>query len=596
MDVQGLEPEAAAAVYLEAIQSYRAQLEANPDDTEALAELGLALLYHRITMNQIDGIERPLDDEPLELLKRAYRLDPHRVGTLWGLGLYHRMALEHDKAVHYFEHLANTRPTDYHARSSLAQALRDAGRLDEAEQVTVALIDDVRELPGFENHYLNNVSVLADIRMRQGRTEEAERLLQEASSLGAPTTEGGHQQPMVACTHQALGQLYRSQGRSDEATALLVKAADIEPHRSDYQFQAAEQLFFEARFEDAERYVQRALAAADRPAYRALRERIHEELRIQREDPAAAGRTPHEADFDAALRAFERYELQLAKTRNQAALEGSPELRYRVMAGFLHLLDGAYEPATAAFEKVLASDADELGALTGMGHVELSGQDPAAARAQLEPLLVTLEQRLDLSLETPDGYDWTVYKMAALGVGWSHSNQAQHPEAIATYDKVLLHHPSDIFALLGKGNSLSALGKLDQAEAQLQRILDIDPDNQYAMAELALVHFNRGDMGTAQQTFEAALDVAPEGYTCPHEGLGLVMLRQGRTDDAKAAFEKAIEINPNIEYRKYNELARIHIAEGDLDEARRLLEKSVANFPHDPEAAEMLAGLEGGAP
>ncbi len=585
MDVHGLPPEEAAKVYEQAIQTYRGQLETNPDDTEALAELGLALLYHRITLNQLDGIERPLDDEALKLLERAYRLDPQRVGTLWGLGLYHRMAHQHAKAVPYFQYLARVRPTDYHARSSLAQALRDAGKLDEAEQVTTALIDDVRELQGFENHYLNNVSVLADIRMRQGRTEEAEALLREASTQGAPTVDGSFQQPMVACTHQALGQLYRSQGRSDEATALLIKAADIEPHRSDYQFQAAEQLFFEARFEEAERYAQRALDAADRPAYRRLQERIQEEM------AAPTGDTPHEADFDAALRAFERYELELARTRNEAALEGSTELRYQVMAGFLHLLDGAYQPAQQAFEAALAQDPQEAGALTGMGHVALSGQDPAAARAQLEPLLEQLEKGLDLSLETPDGYDWTVYKMAALGVGWSYSNQAEHPRAIETYDKVLLYHPSDIFALLGKGNSLSAIGKLDEAAAALQRILDIDPDNQYAMAELALVHFNRGDMATAQQAFEQALEVAPDGYTCPHEGLGLIYLKQGKIDEAANSFETAIAINPDIEYQKYNGLAKIRMEQGDHDDAERLLRRSLENYPYDNEAEQLLEEL-----
>ncbi len=75
--------------------------------------------------------------------------------------------------------------------------------------------------------------------------------------------------------------------------------------------------------------------------------------------------------------------------------------------------------------------------------------------------------------------------------------------------------------------------------------------------------------------------------------MGLVFLRQGRIQEATASLERAIEINPDIEYQKYNKLARIRIGEGDHVEARRLLEQSVANYPQDPEAARMLAEIEG---
>ncbi len=39
-------------------------------------------------------------------------------------------------------------------------------------------------------------------------------------------------------------------------------------------------------------------------------------------------------------------------------------------------------------------------------------------------------------------------------------------------------------------------------------------------------------------------------------------------------------------------LARIHMEAGQLDRAEALLHKSRANFPHDDEAAELLAEID----
>ena len=244
----------------------------------------------------------------------------------------------------------------------------------------------------------------------------------------------------------------------------------------------------------------------------------------------------------------------------------------------------------------LTDGGQALGMACARGHLALGRKDYDAAARWLEaelagagPLLKAFDQP---SAYDPEGYIWLVARLSWTGMGWWATNQARHEEAAGWYDRVLKQKPSDVFALLGRANSHNALGELDAAQALLERALRVDPDNQYALAELALVKLNRGDDAAAEETFQAALAVEAETYTCPYEGLGLVYLRQGRVGDARAAFERAIDINPDIEYRKFNELARIYIADGRLVEARRLLEKSIENHPYDGEAGELLKTLE----
>ncbi|MCZ7586900.1 MAG: tetratricopeptide repeat protein [Deltaproteobacteria bacterium] len=96
-------------------------------------------------------------------------------------------------------------------------------------------------------------------------------------------------------------------------------------------------------------------------------------------------------------------------------------------------------------------------------------------------------------------------KLADLGLGWTHANQNRHEEAIADYDRILRREPDALPALLGKGNSLSGLHRIDEAEKIFQAILDRHPDNAYALAEMGLIHYNKGEDALAEESFRAAL-------------------------------------------------------------------------------------------
>ena len=127
-----------------------------------------------------------------------------------------------------------------------------------------------------------------------------------------------------------------------------------------------------------------------------------------------------------------------------------------------------------------------------------------------------------------------------------------------------------------------------------KKVLQIDPENEYALAELGIVAYDQGNDKNAEQLFNKSLSQNSKTYTCPYEGLGLLYLKQGKTKEAEENFKKAIEINPGIEYKKYNGLARIYIKQGKLKEAKQLLLKSIENYPQDNEAKEFLKEMEKG--
>lgn len=233
----------------------------------------------------------------------------------------------------------------------------------------------------------------------------------------------------------------------------------------------------------------------------------------------------------------------------------------------------------------------------GLAHLSVARRDPEGAERHLARASALLSAPESGPVQ-PEAWLPLVRRLDALAWGWREANRGEHEAAIAHFDRVLALEPDDRFGLLGKGNSLNALGRLDEAERHLGRVLALDPSNPYAMAELALVAYNRGDDETAQRLFEQASQSDPERYTCPWEGLGMVALRQGRVAEARDHFGRAIDINPDIEFAKYNGLARIYIEEGRHDQARELLLKSLANYPYDEEALELLVQLDaaGGEP
>ena len=268
-----------------------------------------------------------------------------------------------------------------------------------------------------------------------------------------------------------------------------------------------------------------------------------------------------------------------------------PSLRRTLLAvrGYTLLVKKEYPKAGELFRRLEHDPEARSYAHVGGAHLAIVRQDYATAARLLAPVITSAEADIRATVTAPSR--WLAYRMARLGLAWAAANQNENRAAMSHYQKILRHRPDDLFALLGMGNSLTAVKQMARAERHFRRVLALDPRNAFAHAEMGLLHYNRGDDAAAMRAFKQALLQESKRYTCPYEGMGLVYLRQGKIEAARRNFKRAISIAPDIEYKKYNGLAKILIREGKVARARKLLRKSLKNYPHDPEARRLLSSL-----
>ena len=432
-----------------------------------------------------------------------------------------------------------------HQQVDRAQEAAMEGRVAEAEALFLAAIEALDGAHGHEAATTRRVALdrLGRLYIRLGRHAEAEAVLDRAID-GLAEHNRGADQPW-GCPHQSLGVLYARMGRSGKALRQLYDAADIEQHNPRTQLDAALAALSAGDGASARRFLGRVLAPASDG------------------DPVA--QPP-----------LERQQLE--------ALEG-----------FALLLDRDLAGARARFD---ATQSPQAAARLGQAHVFIALRQYERAAAAIEGVLPDLADAWDehggdaLLLDPRRVCQRYLWEMAHLGLAWVHANQGRQEEALAAYELVLAKRPDHLLALLGRGNALTWLGRLAEAEALFEGALERYPDDPFLLAELAVVQLQLQQPEQAEASLQASLAHADGHYTCPYEGLGILYLQRGETERAAASFEKAIALNPDIEFRKYNGLARIRMAEGRLSEARELLAKSIRNYPHDDEAPRLLEELE----
>ena len=579
------------APFDEALATLRPAVLQQPDNAGLQCTLGELELNRAHFLGMAQRGTVPSTDAAVFAFERALELSPDRECALRGLAGTLLLAEQPARAQVMLERLLVHRPGDGNALFMLGRTHMLLGQF---EQAATALEGACRamERSGDAASLGTAQSMLSTALIKAGRPDEAELLLLRSVETLEQRLEHAAAPEFVVCPYTALGQLYRLRGDDAGSAEAMARAADLFSHEAFAQVEAAQAAYYAADFDRALHYADRALAMEDDEQTRALRLRI-----VEAQGHARSGRVPPELSFDIALRAFQDYDMVSAAAQLDLALAIERQPRFLVLRGFMHLLGSEYAEAERSFDEALERDPRQLGARIGEAHVAITRGDFEWAREQLLAALPVIDSELARVMpipeqQTPDGWEWALYELTCLGVAWSLSNQVHHEEALEWYDRILLHQGADTFALLGRANALMAMGQLDASQDALERVLAMDPDNPYAIAELALVDLNRGDVTAAEQGFQRALEVEPVTYSCPYEGLGLVYLQQGLTEQAQQAFERAIAINPDHDFRKYNGLARIRMAEGRYDEAEALLRKSIENHPHDPAAGELLQQLE----
>lgn len=154
----------------------------------------------------------------------------------------------------------------------------------------------------------------------------------------------------------------------------------------------------------------------------------------------------------------------------------------------------------------------------------------------------------------------------------AHVDQDNMPDAVAEMEyRILLEFQPDNIEVRNKlAMVLYRLDKLDEAFAELQRILILAPDNFDALDALGLVSFKQGKMVQAREYLEAAARLNNEDILV-HYHLGLVQDKLGLLDAAEASLVKALTntTEQNNQSGKNNEIGLIEKALSEVRAQKR---------------------------
>jgi len=182
------------------------------------------------------------------------------------------------------------------------------------------------------------------------------------------------------------------------------------------------------------------------------------------------------------------------------------------------------------------------------------------AALALLTLGVLWSQRADRRVAQADG-------LRHLAVGYALAGDLQQAERLSS--EALERAPGDPQTLLARAGILEDLQRFEQADALLQQVVRMTPDDPLALDRLLGFLVRRARWADLEQRARAALltEVPPQG---PSYHLGLALLAQKRVPQAQAALEEAVRLDPGGS-RAQAVLASILAGRGQPKRARILL-------------------------
>jgi tetratricopeptide (TPR) repeat protein len=117
-------------------------------------------------------------------------------------------------------------------------------------------------------------------------------------------------------------------------------------------------------------------------------------------------------------------------------------------------------------------------------------------------------------------------------------------EAIAQYQRSLALNPSSASTHYNLGIAYSARGRRSDARAEFEEALRLDPDYAQAHNNLGAILFLAGEFGEATTQYRRAIALRPD-HVDAHANLGAVLSATGRLDAAIVEFRRALALEPD---------------------------------------------------
>jgi choline-sulfatase len=155
--------------------------------------------------------------------------------------------------------------------------------------------------------------------------------------------------------------------------------------------------------------------------------------------------------------------------------------------------------------------------------------------------------------------------------------ESQFPQVVALLEDILRSDPEVIDAWFMLGTQHMTHGQPEKAVQYFKKTLELKPDYDLAVHNLAQAYRRMGNDAAALAGFEHYLTLDPNDAFV-HYQMGEIWLDRGETAKAEGLFRKALELDPQVAAAK-NALGVMALQRGDAATAERLIRDAIATKP-----------------
>ncbi|MGB9005015.1 MAG: protein kinase [Candidatus Aminicenantales bacterium] len=160
---------------------------------------------------------------------------------------------------------------------------------------------------------------------------------------------------------------------------------------------------------------------------------------------------------------------------------------------------------------------------------------------------------------------------------YARSVEQNREKALRLLQELTDKYPQEKLAHWMLGVSCQNRGQFDQAIAELQKALALDPGYHTSLNQLVYLYL---DMGNYEKSLKYAKEyvAARPGDANPLDTLAEVCFRRGDLDQALAQYQAVIQMKPNF-YNSYLALAYVTALQENYEEAKRWLDRFISISP-----------------
>jgi arylsulfatase A-like enzyme/Tfp pilus assembly protein PilF len=250
-------------------------------------------------------------------------------------------------------------------------------------------------------------------------------------------------------------------------------------------------------------------------------------------------------------------------TRERKTVDLDPDTRARLAAlGYVGTFVGPQD--TARDHGVLADPKDKIELFNQINRASELSKHEGRGQESIDILNRVVES------------DATVIA-AWFMLGNEYVRLGQLERGIAQYRRALELKPDYDLAVTNIANTYRRMGRDDDAAAGYERLLQVSPRNAQARFQLAQIRAEQDRLSEAQSLIAEALELEPE-LSGAYNVLGIIRFKQGDPQAGAEAIQRALKSNPELKGAHFN-LALMAEERGELASAIREYQEEIKLHP-----------------